>query len=100
MVNLIQDELGCAMHDLFNEKCTQRPKAATPPQNLTSVNWMDLLDPTSRIPADVSFKIIERSNNNEGEEKVMGEVCNLFFCERIIFVYGHENMYICCSRSD
>lgn len=69
-----EDELGCAMHDLFNEKCTQRLKAATPPQNLTSVNWMDLLDPTSRIPADVSFKIIERSNNNEGEEKVMGEV--------------------------
>jgi len=70
-----EDELGCAMHDLFEEKCTQRPKVATPPpQNLTSVNWMDLLDPTSRIPADVSFKIIEGSNNNEGEEKVMGEV--------------------------
>ena len=78
-VNSIQDELGCAMHDLFEEKCTQRPKVGTPPpQNLTSVNWMDLLDPTSRIPADVSFKIIEGPNNNEGEEKVMGEVCNLY----------------------
>lgn len=69
-----EDELGCAMHDLFNEKCTSRPKVTTPPQNLLNVNWMDLLDPTSRIPTDVSFKIIERSNNNEGEEKVMGEV--------------------------
>ena len=77
MVNLFQDELGCALHDLFNEKCPPRSKVApTPPQNLTSVNWMDLLEPTSRIPADVSFKIIERPNNNEGEgeEKVMGEV--------------------------
>ena len=37
---------------------------------------MDLLEPTSRIPPDVSFKIMERPNNNEGEgeEKVMGEV--------------------------
>ena len=42
---------------------------------------MDLLEPTSRIPADVSFKIIERPNNNEGEgeEKVKGEVHNLYF---------------------
>jgi len=71
-----EDELGCALHDLFNEKGPPRLKVATPPQNLTSVNWMDLLEPTSRIPADVSFKIIERPNNNEGEgeEKVKGEV--------------------------
>ena len=74
LINPIQDELGCAMHELFDEKCTPRSKAANPPQNLSSVNWMDLLDPSSRIPADVSFKIIERPNNNEGEEKVMGEV--------------------------
>ena len=81
-VNSIQDELGCAMHDLFNEKCTSRSKVTTSPQNLLNVNWMDLLDPTSRIPTDVSFKIIERSNNNEGEEKVMGEVCNPFLLSR------------------
>jgi len=73
-----EDELGCAIHDLFNDPpCPPRPKVATTPlQNLNSVNWMDLLEPTSRIPPDVSFKIMERPNNNEGEgeEKVMGEV--------------------------
>jgi len=73
-----EDELGCAMHDLFNDPpCPPRSKVATTlPQNLNSVNWMDLLEPMSRIPPDVSFKILERPNNNEGEgeEKVMGEV--------------------------
>lgn len=72
-----EDELGSAMHDLFDEKWTPSPKVApTPPQNLTSVNWMDLLEPTSRIPADVVFKVIQQPNNNEGEgdEKVLGEV--------------------------
>ena len=66
------------MHDLFNDPpCPARSKVATnPPQNLNNINWMDLLEPMSRIPPDVSFKILERPNNNEGEgeEKVMGEV--------------------------
>jgi len=77
MVTSIQDELGSAMHDLFDEKCAPRAQVApTPPQNLTSVNWMDLLEPTSRIPPDVAFKLIKQPNNNEGEgeEKVLGEV--------------------------
>lgn len=76
MVNKLQDELGCAMHELFNELCPPKSKVP-PPQNLENVNWMDLLEPTSEIPADVCFKIIERLNNNEGEEeegRVMGEV--------------------------
>jgi len=72
----VEDELGCAMHELFNELCPPKSKVP-PPQNLENVNWMDLLEPTSEIPADVCFKIIERLNNNEGEEeegRVMGEV--------------------------
>ena len=81
MVNSIQDELGSAMHDLFDEKWTPSPKVApTPPQNLTSVNWMDLLE-HERIPTDVVFKVIQQPNNNEGEgdEKVLGEVCKKHF---------------------